>query len=219
VGRFAAKLATDWERMMAFLARNQTKRNARCSLVAIIIAHEAHGITKHELLPYVEYWHYRSEEWIDLVFPGYEEAMAQDGLFRTHFLAGAFSEFVAELESRCTWKYTGQPSVLLLSVVSDPAGSIVLDFNRVIDLDLVRALKGGTIESLQAFVETLIRVSKEHAGELSQNSLSDTLGASIFGKTMYTAVLKALKLEAITPLIGAVRDFRVKNRIAPRRAL
>jgi hypothetical protein len=128
------------------------------------------------------------------------------------FSAKAFAEVIAILEKRTTWRYSGQPSVLIFTVEGHPDRKISFGFDQVLDFDFARALKSGSLESPEVFFETLIRVSKDYSGDVAQHRLSDVLGGSALGKSICAAVLAYLKLDSITPLVGGIRDFRLKDR-------
>ena len=142
----AGSFAADYAEMITFLTRCQNHRRTVSSLAAVIFAHESDELTSKSLVLYLDYWHYRSDEFIDFVFPGYVGDPSLDEWRTTSdasFSARAFAGVVArvESESESTWSYSGKPSVLLVTAIRDSLDdSVRLDFDEVIDFDIAEAI-------------------------------------------------------------------------------
>jgi hypothetical protein len=73
-----------------------------------------------------------------------------NGAYPWYFSAKSFAEFVDDLESATSWKYSGDVELLLLNADNtDEHLYFHLDYSRVISINLTQACKTGAINSAQ----------------------------------------------------------------------
>jgi hypothetical protein len=210
--------ASDYDDVITFLTRCQRKRRVHCSLAVLVLAHEASRLTRRYLLPYVEYWHYRTADTVDFVFPGYVGDPSPDDfavISDPYFSPPAFVETVARLEGT-GWKYKGTPSVIFVSVVRPhglPYSGARLETSEFIEFDLSKALRSKVIESAPAFFEMVIRVCVVLYAELSDRPLNAGTDQSL-GDVLRSALLNELgtkgsaKDQSLTRLFSLHRCAR-----------
>lgn len=195
-----ATFAADYDEVIAFLTRCQKERKVHHSLAVLVLAHEASEITRQYLLPYVEYWHYRTADTVDFVFPGYvgdptlgEFRMNAEPLFSSR----SFTETLRRLEGT-TWSYKGEPSVLLISAIrpfGPPASEVRLDFSHFIEFDITRSLVRGVIPTVPSFFELLIGACGELYPHLTRMPLEAVRESTSLADSLCSVVLEKLRTE------------------------
>lgn len=213
-GTFAA----DYGEVITFLTNCQNSRKTLRSVAALVFAHEASEVAIKHLFPYLEYWHYRSSDVVDIVFPGYvgDPSLGEFRVQLRHkadFSSEAFVETLDLFEQKITWQYSGQPTVIIVSAARNSLDEEVrFAFREVIDFDLASALKDEVIESAEVFFETLIRVCRQHKGDISQHLLSDILGGKSLGSALLDGCLENLPVKGLRKVIGVAHYFQLRNR-------
>jgi len=209
-----------YDAMIGFVTRCQEERSVHRSLTVVVLAHGSAKIAKEQLLPFLDYWHFRSRDFVDFVFPGYSGDPSV-GKFKKRipenaprFSPSDFTEVVERFEASSTWRYGGEPSVFLLSAIrgTQPEALVSFDWSEVIDFDLARAISEKVIESPQTLFETIIRAAKSHSGDISQWSLSDMLGAGSLGSAILSALLENLPVKGVRRGVVVADLFQLRNR-------
>lgn len=149
-------------------------------MVALIFGQRNSETVEKFILPRLNYWHYRSEDYIDFFcigfYPGEFYPVGTDG-----FDARAFNYTVREFEEKSKWLYKGETSILLLNARFNPEKQKAeLDFSTVIEFGLERAIEKKVFESIPLFFERVINYAKQYYDSDDPISdWSDSTGASL----------------------------------------
>ena len=113
----------------------------------------------------------------DRIEVAHEEGSCSPWLFSPR----AFSALIRDIEGRTTWQYSGGVELLLLNATNEgERHSFVLDYSRVMSVDLVKAKKHGTIESVHHLFEDIFRIARKRKPGFHVDDISDELGAKTF---------------------------------------
>ena len=127
----------DIEQHLTVAFQNRYKRKD-AALTGILLARPEDKIAKDLVLPNLEYWNYRSDNYTDFFCAGYiptdfvSSAKSVGVTIRGldwGFSLPAFVEIVETLEREAKWKYEGDTCLLLLSAYFDGQRAR-LDFRR-----------------------------------------------------------------------------------------
>lgn len=171
-------------------------------MVGVVFARPNSPLTKAEIVPQINDWHYRSGDHIDFFFAGYTAPhppvagyveVAIPGSEPWLYSAERFDAFRKEFESRTTWRHGGSAELLLLNAHFDsPSKKAQLDFSSMVccQLDLMKA--DQAIQSVERFFESVFRFAESADDTDPTWSFSDKQGLGIAGSALKRVVLSLL---------------------------
>jgi hypothetical protein len=171
-------------------------------MVGIIFARPNSPITKADILPQINDWHYRSGDHIDFYFAGYTASsdgapgyieVSIPGSRPWDYSALHFEAFREEFELRSKWKHSGSAELLLLNANFEPqAKEVRLDFTSLVccQLDLMKS--DQAIQSVERFFESVFRFAEAADDTDPTWSFSDRQGINIAGSALKRVVLSLL---------------------------
>ena len=172
------------------------------ALTGILLARPEDKVAKDLVLPNLEYWHYRSDNYTDFFCAGYipidfVSAAKPVGVnikgVEWGFSLPAFIEIVDILEREAQWKYEGDTCLLLLSSYFD-GQCARLDFRRCLRLNLREALDDKAISTPTQLVDGIFDIAKK-INEGHQDpvwELSEKLGHKVIKSGVKDALLSLL---------------------------
>ncbi|USR92521.1 hypothetical protein NEA10_07335 [Phormidium yuhuli AB48] len=179
------------------LAHRQRKDGAAC---CIVLAPPFSKIGKDEVIPRIGYLDNRSAHYIHFYCAGYggywhpscipdmqdigKVKYENKTMIPWAFSQKLFGEFVSQLESATTWRYSGNTELILL----DPQ----VDFSNALVLDLDAMIRDGGIQHSAKLFEAIIRYCREYGRNLSAYHFSDLQGTREAGKATLEALLTLL---------------------------
>ena len=101
--------------------------------------------------------HFSPHDYIRMTAPDSRPRSPKDHEAKSEFLYSdsAFCKFCEEIESKTTWRYSGETDLLLLDCEIQKEGTVV-DFSQVIAMNLDEMSRTGLLTSVSAFVENVI---------------------------------------------------------------
>lgn len=184
----------DINQIFAILEKNLNTSEKKSRLCGIVFAHQKNEFAKSKIIPFVEYWNYRSKEYVDFFFLGYlgdeniNECEFTDVPPEEIFSEKHFNQALDYFEKNSTWKYSGQPTMLLCRGYKNDIGQTKLDLRSMIEIDFIRAEKQGLIESVESFFEEIIRVSQKHEFV----KIDFDFKKNIYGKPLAKSLIKTI---------------------------
>jgi hypothetical protein len=169
------KLDTVFKKRLGSLPTHEGQRLASVP-IAIIFARPDSPAFKADLFPSLEYYHHRSSKLIELFVIGYlPKSYSQGDDISANewsdllFDAEKFAESIGEIENETTWRYSGQTDIIVamahLNMRKYPNGALMaqseIDFSQAVCLCVERAVADKLIPSGSAFLENVIRASRQ----------------------------------------------------------
>jgi hypothetical protein len=168
--------------------------------VGLIFGRPACKIFKDELLADHNYYHVRSGANVELFYMGYADPDAEyitvGDFDENDFSDQSFVSAVSDFEKRTTWKYSGQTDVILLNSFFSPAQKVHLDFSNVFAIQLEEAVDSKLIRSGRAFIEEVMRQSKDSDTEDVVTSVSDVVFLKNARQSFLSWIMGLVKLKA-----------------------
>ena len=221
-----ADFAADYDEIIAAITRFLRVYDKDRGLVAIVLAQRSHPFASDNILPLVPYWHYRSDDSMLFVFPGYMGSPSDIGSRYASVISNpdvfsevSFVEVLRRLEAETSFRYSGRTTVILtVAIRGQENESAHLDTSAFLDFDLEGAIKDGLIDDARVAFESIIAVARDYQGDAAlwgakaglQEGFEEEALLGLFEK--YLPVPKGVK----TYLRGRL-TFRVKDR-RPERA-
>ena len=148
-----------------------------------------------EITPSLSYYHHRSGEHINFYCPGFEIGWEPERLQpeenQFFYDPSDFERFRKEIERRSKWRYSGGTDLLLVNARFDETEAN-LDFSSAIAADLIKMKAVAAIDSIDSYIEKIIRSAETQDGSDPTWGFSDKLGVdSIFSG------LKGLLIDAL----------------------
>lgn len=199
--------ATDFAELLdritgRFMYKYEDDPAGHVRMVGVVFARPNSPLTKAEIVPQINDWHYRSGEHIDFIFAGYTAThphiagyieVAIPGSEAWFYSAERFDAFRKEFESRTTWKYGGSAELLLLNAhFHYPSQQARLDFSSMVccQLDLMKT--DQAIQSVERFFESVFRFAESADDTDPTWSFSDRQGLGIADSALKHVVLSLL---------------------------
>jgi len=183
---------------------NLHNSNIKSRLCGFVFAHEVNEFSKSKIIPMVEYWNSRSQEYVDFYFLGY--------LGTGCFFNRSFIEAIEYFETNTKWEYNGSPTMLLCRSFINDNGNGGLDLISLIEIDFIQAEKNELIESVDALFESIIRSSKK--GEFIRFDF-DFL-KQIYGKPLANSLIKTifenLPIKNISKIFNITSGIKILSR-------
>jgi hypothetical protein len=189
--------------------------------VGLIFGRPPCKIFKDELLADRKYYDLRSGENVELFYMGYADPDAQyvnvGDFDENNFSDELFTTAVSDFEKRTTWKYSGQTDVVLLNSFFSPAQKVHLDFSNVFAVQLEGAVESKLIPSGRAFIEEVMRQSRDCDTEDVVARVSDVVFLKNARQSFLSWFLGLIKLKADdfgNAYKSCVRDISRRKRSA-----
>jgi hypothetical protein len=185
-----------------FKDRYESDPPAHTRMVGIAFARPHSPLSKAEIIPQLNDWHYRSGNHIDFYFagytyhhplvPGYIEVPIPGGE-PWLYSAERFNAFRQEIESSTTWQYGGSCELLLTNARFDAKSKRgYLDFSSMICCQLDEMKNDQAIQSVERFFESVFRFADSTNDEDPTWGFSDAQGIGIAGSALKRVVLSLL---------------------------
>ncbi len=190
-------------------------------MTGILFAPPTSQLGAKEIVPNLNRFHLHSGQNIDFFCAGYGMGSAPESWgtdYKTlppvqgstwSYSDGAFDTFRRELQSKCTWRYSGGCDLLLGNAVFAPTkDSSQLQFDQAIDLKLDEMAKIGAIVSVEVFFGRLFQYVEDASGKDSTWGFSDREGFRSLKQLVLSLLPKDLNSEMAKAAHFAVRDLR-----------
>jgi hypothetical protein len=167
--------------------------------VPLIFGRATCKVFKEELLPDRKYYDLRSGANIELFYMGYADPNPEYrvGAFdENDFSEQSFVNAVDDFESKTTWKYSGGTDIILLNSFFTPELTVRLDFSSVFALQLEEVIHSKLIHSGRAFIEEVMRHSRNCAVEDVIARTSDVVFLRNARSSFLSWVMGLVKLKA-----------------------
>ena len=173
-------------------------------MVGLLFARPDDPLARVEVVPNLDYFHYRSGKHIDFFCAGYDGYTGRDereGYRKVNIeleLKWGFSErmfirFMEDIEARSPWKYSGDSDLILTNAHYDATKREVhLDLNHRVQCKLKQMKDVGAITSATSFFEDIIRYAERADGEDPTWGFSDAQGAKLAGSALRRFILALL---------------------------
>lgn len=162
------------------------------NLTGILLARPASEFAKKEILPHIDYWHHRSDNYTDFFCPGYRsahDATPSDGPpvvtvngLNWYFSSNSFARFLTQLEHHTSWRYGGGCELLVSNARYDSIQQRAsLDLSSAIAIDLELAYEDKAFRDVSGLCEAIFQFAK-NLNESSDDpcwEFSDHLGMRI----------------------------------------
>jgi hypothetical protein len=176
--------------------------SAHTRMVGIAFARPNSPLSREEVIPQLNDWHYRSGDHIDFYFagytyphppgPGYIE-VPMPGSKPWLYSAVRFNDFRREIESITTWRYSGSCELLLTNARFDKKSErAYLDFSSMICCQLDAMKNDQAIQSVERFFESVFRFAETANDDDPTWGFSDAQGIGIAGSALKRVVLSLL---------------------------
>lgn len=198
---FGGYFTADINQVFALLKNNLSNSEKKSRLCGIVFAHEDNEYSKSKLIPMIDYWNYRSKEFVDFFFLGY---LGDDNQGDSEFSPilpddkfdnKAFVEAIEYFESNCKWKYSGQPTMLLCRGYLTDKWQSNLDLKSVIEIDFIQAEKEELISSAESIFESIIRATKENAFSAIDFDFLKNIYGKPLAKSLIRTILENLPID------------------------
>ncbi|MBI1757466.1 MAG: hypothetical protein HYR64_10215 [Fimbriimonas ginsengisoli] len=185
------------------------------ALTGILLARPEDKLAKDEILPNLEYWHYRSDYHTDFFCAGYVPVeFTKDARpvgveiagLEWGFSVASFVELVEAIERETGWCYNGGACLLLANSYFDGIKA-KLDFSRSIRVDLRQAMDAKGVRSATELAELVFQFAKS-VNESTVDpvwELSNSLGRRVIKRG-----LKDLLLSWAPTWLGGAVDASIE---------
>ena len=173
-------------------------------MIGLVFAPPTSKLAKHEILPQISDWHYRSGDNIDFYFLGYrspstpnenddrEHLVRQVETEDWYFSGERFNRLLSQFGRVCRYEYSGGADLVLLNARIDSLEQADLDFDSAIVCRLDQMLKDKAILSVGYFFESIFRFVESYAGDDPTWGFSDSKGKGIVKGGVIEVVLSIL---------------------------
>ncbi|MBU0519895.1 hypothetical protein KJ564_13275 [bacterium] len=207
--------------------QNGQRPTVRMSL--ILFTRPELALAREEIIPNLEYYHYRSGHNIDIFCMGFAVAGDADTrLKRISFITSdlytgnsqswyfdnaAFNSVREDFENRTNrkWRYSGGTDVIILnSIYTNASDRVHLDFGHVVCVNLETAKQEKAIASVGSFFERIIQYAETASGDDPTWGFSDAMGITI-GQSALKQLILSLLPKSIRTDIKHAFHFYVKD--------
>lgn len=221
-----ASIARD---LLKQVERGATINNA-VRMVGWLFARPGSALTKSDIFPNLNYFHYRSGDFITFYICGYsvthrknDAACVVDGR-RWEFDDRIFDDLRRYIEGASTWTYSGAVDLILANAslwecghetgadgktrVTDYSAS--LDFSSALCANLEKMKAIGAIDSVETFFEDIFRHAERQDGLDPTWGFSDKQGMKVAGSALKHLVLSLLP-EPLRKDVEKAPHFAIRN--------
>ncbi len=175
------------------------------NITGILLARPQHQFAQNEILPHLDFWHYRSDYYTEFFCVGYTDeipsgdpkaqVVARVGGSDWYFVPQAFIDVVDRLRRETNWSYDDECYLLITNSRFDRnSGRAWLDFEGSIVVNLGQAVKDEAIPSATQLANVLF----EFAKSINENEtdpvwvFSDRMGLRVLKKSLIEYLLSWL---------------------------
>jgi hypothetical protein len=178
--------------------------NKKVRMVGLLFARPDVPLAQVEVVPNLDYFHYRSGKHIDFFCAGYDGYTGRDETegyrkinkepeLKWGFSERMFIRFMEDIEGRSPWKYSGDCDLILANAHYDATKREVrIDLKRRVQCKLKQMKDIGAINSVTSFFEDIIRYAEHADGEDPTWGFSDAQGAKLAGSALRRFILALL---------------------------
>lgn len=146
------------------------------NITGILFARPESEFAKKHILPHIDYWHHRSDNYTDFFCPGYfsKNCYGDTQPITTvsgdtwYFSNHALIEFLNELEKLTTWRYSGGSELLVTNAIYkeeninqlDTRMKASLDLSSAIAIDLEKANYDKAFRDVTGLAEAIFEFAK-----------------------------------------------------------
>jgi hypothetical protein len=163
--------ANSYDGMLSTLRDAFKERYCRkdVNITGILFARPESHFAQKDILPYIDYWHHRSDCYTDFFCPGYEldspsadrVEVATVGGSKWYLSNEEFVQFLEQLEAHTSWHYSGGCELLVTNARYDASKDTAsLDLSTAIAIDLETAQKDKAFRDVTGLSETIFQFAK-----------------------------------------------------------
>jgi hypothetical protein len=199
-------------------------RRKDCNITGLLFAQPQAALAKAEVIPHIDYWHHRSDQYTDFFCGGYGSYWGDDVPDKVqvteilhnpwYFSPRLFAEFVEEIQSMTTWKYSGGADVIVTNARYDSMKrEASLDFSTAIVINLDKAKQDQAIQTVSHLFELIFEFAKNLNESIEDPAwvFSDQLGMHVVRSSLKELLLsflpKSLRPEARKAFYYAAGDI------------
>jgi hypothetical protein len=141
------------------------------NITGVLVARPETSATRAEIIPHLNYWHYRSDYYTEFFCVGYiplrpgddpeARPVARVGGRQWFFSPQAFSEVLDEIERQTKWRYDSKAYLIITNSRYDRATKEArLDFSGAMVIDIGDAVKNEAIASASELADALFEFAK-----------------------------------------------------------
>jgi hypothetical protein len=219
----------DIQRQLADSFEHRYKRKD-VNITGILLARPELEETQKEILPHLNYWHYRSDYYTEFFCIGYTPKKPRDdreakevvtiGGEKWYFSPKAFSDVVDHLESQTKWKYDSQCYLIITNSRYDrDRKKASLDFRGGMVVNIGQAVKDEAIHSASQLADYLFQFAKR-INEDSKDPVwdfSDSMGLRVVKRSLKDYFLALLPIQLSKSTKQAIH-FVTRDLHSPERA-
>jgi len=182
----------------------------KVKMVGLLFARPSLPLAKAEVVPNLDYFHYRSGSRVDFFCAGYDGYTGRDeadgfipvvvdkeNCLKWGFSEAMFIQLVKEIEAKSSWRYSGDPDLILANAHYDAARrEAYLDFGQRVQCRLQRMKDIGAITSVPSFIEDIIRYADHADAEDPTWGFSDSQVPDALMRFVWAILPKTLSKEA-----------------------
>jgi hypothetical protein len=197
------------------------------NITGVLIARPETKATKEEIIPHLDYWHYRSDYYTEFFCVGYTpkrpdddptaQPVARVDRKQWYFSSQAFSEVLDEIERQTKWRYDSKAYLIITNSRYDRvANEARLDFSGAMVIDIGDAIKHEAIASASQLADGLFEFAK-HLNENTRDPVwefSDKQGFRVLRRSLRDYLIQRLPKYLRQPTRQAIhfvaRDLKPK---------
>ena len=190
-------------------------------LIGVLFCRPESSLGEEEVTNNLNYFHYRSDRFVDFYCVGYSAGESSDSGHANHpvaciegvdwgFSPKRYNFFRAQLENVSRWKYSGETDLVLVVARKQHGTAAALDFSTAIACNLERMKKDGAFTSVRAFFEQIFRFGETYQGSDPVWVLSDRMGLEKGKNFLQEAVLSLLP-ETVRKFYHSAKDYAVQD--------
>ncbi len=176
------------------------------NLTGLIFAHLDSPFAKAEIIPFIDYWHHRSDNVTDFFCAGFGSGGPSDSPRdkfpvaeirhdKWWYSSQYFTEFVRDIEAETNWKHSGGTDIIIATARYDQStGTASLDFRSAIAIDLDEAKKDEAIKSTPHLMQSIFGFAQNINEDTTDPAweYSDQMGLKITKSTLTDWLLNFL---------------------------
>jgi len=179
-------------------------------MLGILFAPQGAELAQKQIVPRIQEFYYRSGNNIDFFCAGYDSSWSEKKPI-LNFDEKSYNEFRKDIESKTTWKYSGDVDLLLLNAKLNPQNERPnLDWETTIVCQLDSMIKDGAIRSVGEFLESIFKFAENQNGEDPTWGFSDLQGLKK-GKNWLIEVVLHLLPKHLADAARGAKHFSVRD--------
>ena len=178
--------------------------NKTVRMVGLLFARPDVPFAQVEVVPNLDYFHYRSGKHIDFFcagYDGYTSRNEKEGFKKVNpepelkwgYSERMFIRFMEDIEARSPWKFSGDCDLILANAHYDATKREVhIDLKHRVQCKLKQMKDIGAINSVTSFFEDIVRYAEHADGEDPTWGFSDAQGVKLAGSALRRFILALL---------------------------